>query len=290
MSYSANRIKIIYRILFFSLVLSSIISAQRKEKILAEFGDEKVTAREFIERYELTPWIKYGAENSPELKKERVLYTIIAEKLWAKAAVEKGLSVENQSLFSFEALKKMFARDAMYLKEIASQVTVPDGMIEEYYQRAIKNLKVDYFFSENENSIRQLHTKLTEVNSFGRPEVIKAKDVSYDSNYVVMFGKMEKIAEDEIYSLKPGEFTAPVRSPHGWYIFRLREIENITLNSKKDSENLLTNVRKVAERRAEDEIYGKYHQSLLKKIVIKTDRKVFDILSAKIIDRVLKKT
>ncbi len=289
MSYSADRNKIIYYILFIWLVLLSVIFAQRKENILAEFGDEKVTAREFKERYELTPWIKYGSENSPEIKKERVLYTIIAEKLWAKAAVEKGLSVENQLLFSFDALRKMFARDAMYLKEIASKVTVPDGMIEEYYQRALKNLKVDYFFSENETSIRNLHTKLTEKKSAGGRELFTASDVSYDSNYVVMFGKMEKIAEDEIYSLKPGEFTHPVRSPHGWYIFRLREIENITLNSKKESGSLLTNVRKVAERRAEDEIYGKYHQSLLKKVVVKTDRKVFDILSAKIIDRVIKK-
>jgi hypothetical protein len=90
---------------------------------VAKAGKREITAAEFTERFELTPWNKEIRTLPVETSKMEFLYTLVAEKLWAQKAVELGFDTSAQVRANFTSLEKMFVRDALYRLEITDKVT-----------------------------------------------------------------------------------------------------------------------------------------------------------------------
>ncbi|MCW8961059.1 MAG: SurA N-terminal domain-containing protein, partial [Ignavibacteriaceae bacterium] len=79
--------------LIFTLILTVNFYAQlNEEKVVAKVGKDEITEDVFLERYELTPQPNAAMIGAEESLKSEVLYSIIAEKLWALEAEREGLS------------------------------------------------------------------------------------------------------------------------------------------------------------------------------------------------------
>ena len=123
------------QLLFYSIIFiySSIAAQSISKEIIARVGNDVITVEEFKERFELVP-------QSLESRKAELLYTLIAEKLWAQEAEKLGLDTTEVMKYSFENLKKMFARDALYKKEIESKVKLDEEEVRKVLFRSRKKI------------------------------------------------------------------------------------------------------------------------------------------------------
>ena len=86
---------------------------QQVENTVAQIGSEKISSQEFKLRFELSPYIPSDKNIDPDSIKYDFLYSLIAEKLWAKEAEDLGLTNTDKFNFIFKPLEDMFVRDAL---------------------------------------------------------------------------------------------------------------------------------------------------------------------------------
>lgn len=261
--------------LFVIICLSSYINtfSQKKDDVLAKVGDKVITVNEFKLRYEFTPQI--NRKNSPESKersKEEFLYTLIAEDLFAEEAEKEGYDTIAAMRMNYLPMEKMQVRDALYKKEIKSLVKADDKQITEGLWLANNKLFVDYLYSSNKDSIDFAYQELNKSNNFDSTAA-QLKNVEYvNEPYEVTFGKMSKKPEQAIYNLKLNEYTAPIQSPEGWYIFRL--LSKIPAKYE-NADQKISLVKKTVENRIEDSIYNDFYSNFFKGKKVTTDGDLF---------------
>ncbi len=254
------------------ILFHGLTSAQTKNKILAKAGNRVITEKEFIERFEFVPQLNRNRANT-EKKKEELLKTIIAEKLFAQEAERERLDTTEIMKYSFPAMEKMYIRDALYKNEIKNKVEVNPAKIKSGLKKYYKVLNVNYIYSKNENEIKEIYEKLLAGAAFD--SLLNGRTESFNQPYKVEYGKMMEDVEDTLYALKPGEFTAPVQSPDGWYIFKLESIEQKQIPANKSFTAIEREVEKIEKERAEDHVYQNYYRKFFGNKQVSADGTIF---------------
>ena len=261
----------LYFITICFLITLSALNAQNSDDIIAKIGDKAITVEEFKYRYELTPQVNRMYFDETE-SREELLYTLIAENLLAAEAENLGMDTLKSFQNSFFPLEKMYVRDALYKEMISDSVKLNMKKFNEGLNRANYKLFVDYIFSNDEQSIDKAYKLLNSHPNFDSL-VTLLEDAEYVSEpYEVNYGKMYYQAEDAIYNLEMKEFTQPIKSPDGWYIFRLVGQIPVTF-SGNDQRN--SRVKEVVEQRVEDSIYNEFWTAFFKEKKITTDGSLF---------------
>ena len=245
--------------------------AQNGKDVVAKIGDKILTVDEFKFRFEFTPQInrKYSDEESA---REELLYTLIAENLFAIEAEKRGLDTLSSLKNNYIPLEKMFVRDALYKREIADKVELNINKFNRGLKLASYKCFVDYVFTENQENIENAYTLLKSNSNFDSL-VTLVKNAEYVSEpYEVVYGKMYEHAEDAIYNLEINEFTKPIESPDGWYIFRLVSKIPVTFTAA-DQKNSM--VKKVVEGRVEDSIYNDFRTKFFADKKVTTNGSLF---------------
>ncbi len=271
-----------YTLFFLSLLLflTQFTWGQSDEqKIVAKIGSEIITESEFIERYELTPQLSAGMIGGEESLKREVLYSIIAEKLWAFEAESMGLDNSELIKSTYKAIEKIYVRDALYRQEILSQVKLSDEYLIEAFRRNSLLLDLNYIFSEDETEINNIFKQLGEGVEFYSIFLKRPESILQETPYVVSYGQMDKNVEDILYNLKLGEFTRPIKAPNGWYIFRLLSSEQKVIENAQQAEEQQKYVLKVAEKTLTDSIYKDFYSKFFKDATAETNRELFLKLS-----------
>ena len=80
MIYS-NRIILVF--IFYLFVFVQGFAQNGERKVIAKIGRDEITKDEFLERFELTPQVKAGITGINSSLKKEVLFSIIAERLFA---------------------------------------------------------------------------------------------------------------------------------------------------------------------------------------------------------------
>jgi parvulin-like peptidyl-prolyl isomerase len=263
-------------LLLILLILPQTVRSQaNEEKIIAKIGSEVITESEFIERYELTPQINAGIVGAEESIKREVLYSIIAEKLWALEAESMGLDNSELIKSTYKAIEKMYVRDALYRQEILNKVQLSDNYLIEAFRRNSLLLDLNYIFSEDEAEVNNLYAQLKNGVDFYSIFLKRPESSLQETPYVVSYGQMDKFVEDKLYSLKLGEITEPVKAPNGWYIFRLISVEERIIENAQQAEEQQKYVLKVAEKTITDSIYKDFYSKFFKDAVAETNRELF---------------
>lgn len=262
------------------IIFTNTISAQVDEsKVVVRIGDELITENEFIERFELTPQLSAGIIGGEESIKREVLYSIIAEKLWALEADAMGLNNSELMTSAYKAIEKMYVRDALYKKEILNKVNLSDGYLNEAFRRNSLLLNTNYIFSEREQEINDIYEQLNNGIDFYSIFLKRSESSLQEKPYVVSYGQMQKDVEDILYNLKPGEFAKPVKAPNGWYIFRLISIEPRTIENSQQADEQRKYVVKVARSTYTDSIHKDFYSRFFKNAVAETNKEMFLKLS-----------
>lgn len=277
---------------YVSLILiifsTSVITGQseKNDEVIARIGNKTITAQEFKERFELTPRIKGKGRKSTEAAKEDLLYSIIAEKLWALEAENNGLDTTDIMQYTFPALEKMYIRDALHKTKVRDKIKIEPDAFMEGRRRSSYNVLTKFFHSNNEVEIDSLLIVLNSGASFDSLFFSRPQDAG--NMYEVEYGKMEEFVEDSIYSTDIGSYTSKIKSPEGWYIFKIDTIKQNMFNTESAINSRDMNIRKTVEARALMDIHSKFYNDFFKGKTVNTDGELFWRFSDLVIEAIIK--
>ncbi|HPN39111.1 MAG TPA: hypothetical protein PL041_11975 [Melioribacteraceae bacterium] len=274
--------KILY--LFFFAQLTFLYA---QDEYVATAGNIKITKQEFLERYELSPVI--GKENirNETGAKYSLLYSIIAEKLWALEAEKNKLDTSKSVYAPLSIIEKLYIKDALYKKEITDKITITEKEINDAVKKYVRKLKVKYIFSAEEKDINNKYYLLQKGYSF---DSLYIKNIENDNTKEIEFGILEEEVEDEIFKLTVGGITKPIFWNDGYYIFYLEsESRQLFIDTKGKNNTIDIIKKKITERKA-DILRKNCTAKLLKNVRAKSDKKIIDLLAQNTFELLKNKT
>ena len=268
--------KEIVRTVFFLLVFTSLTVAQQ-DTVLAKVGDQNITTEEFKERFELAPQV-YSREGNNYSKEQDLLYSIIAEKLWAQHAENTGFDTTEIMRTTFKALRDMFVRDALYKIEISNKINVTDQELRAGLKRHFTNLELRSIKSDDSTEIYSFYNKLRSGIPF---DSLLSLNNEKALPVEIKYGEMIKPIEDSLYDLNKNQYTAPIKSTTGWFIFELIDKKRLTYTSE-DIESALKDVKQTIEDRQALQLTENFLKNFLAGKEVTTNGDLFWSISNKI--------
>ncbi len=267
-------------IIFILFIISfNFIIAQ--DDAVATVGDIKITKQEFLERYELSPVI--GKENirNEISAKYSLLYSIIAEKLWALEAEKNKIDTLHSVTAPMDIIERLYVKDALYKKEILDKITITDEEIKNALVKFLRKLKLRYIFAENE---KEINNKYYLLNSGYPFDSLYFSTVKNDNTKDIEFGMLDEAVENEVYKIPVGGFTKPIFWNNGYYIFYLvSETRNLFVDTKGKNNTYDLIKKKITERKA-DVLRKEYTAKLFKNVNAKSDKKLLDLVAQNIFE------
>lgn len=265
---------VFYKIFIFLIVCGFVFG--QEDKVVAKVGSYRIYESEFKDKFDFTAHPKLLNKSDQEAAKQEFLKQLIAEKLLSLDAQEKGYNNSEQLNNILSPLEKTFIRDALYKLEIKDKVEVTQKQIKQGLDRIKQVFKLKFIFSKNEDEIKTIYQQLKTFANFDSLLLTRYEFKDQVEPREVTFGTMDKEIEDEVYKLKPGEFTKPVKSGDAYYILKVIEVfENKNL---KDVENTLEDVKRIIETRIEQKKYLDYYHNFFAKYKVTADKEIFEQL------------
>jgi len=255
----------LFTILLLSILISSFAYSQDKlDSVVAKAGNISITAREFLDRYEMTPLFrKQITRITPSLKLE-FLYSLIAEKLWADQAEQMGYDTTAVMKFAMDQYENMFVRDALYRKDIKDKVKVTDKDLLQGFARSQTTLEVNYLLSQDKKEIYDLYKMLNDGVPFDSVLALRPERKDQATPITVVYGQMSESLEDTLFNLPAGHYTSPILTPDGYYIFRLTNKIRSSENAATGQTNTVETVKQTVEAIKERKLYQEYFYNFFK--------------------------
>ena len=277
-----SKIKILALILIFS---STNAFSQNEDSVLVDLGSKKITVEEFVNRFEFTPWPRRNIRHIDEELKLEFLKTLIAEKLLSIHGDLNRIDTTYDLSMAFRNLEKMIVRDALYHKEIKNKVTVTPEELNNAFAKSQIQLYVRYIFEVDSASIHEIFDRLLSGESFD--SLLNERLITDDQKYPmkVTYGTLVEEAENEVYRTEVENFTRPLRSDHGYYIFRVDSASMAVHFGPKELSDSYRKAEKILRQRNEDKLYREYFRKFFSKKKGEADGTAFWILADEVVKR-----
>lgn len=280
------------RLLLMNLItlifLTSIAFAQDDSQPLAQVGNQIITVEEFRNRYEFMPHLNYSSDNKDTLKKE-FLYSLIAEKLWALEALERGLDTLEFVKNSLKTLEKLFVKDELFRNEVESKIVLSTEEIAKGLSRIGKTLSVKIISSSDSSEIYGIKNYLNEADNFDSILISRTSNIEQQKDFQIKLGTLaDEFAEDIIFNLKLNEISEPIKSNNTWFIFKLvdEEIDSSIINDNEVARNKAVSIISEKKRKA---FAGKFLDKLLGGRTISANSELFNYFADNLIEIILKR-
>jgi len=274
--------KFLITAIFTTLINTCILFAQ-EDRVIAQIGDYKIYESEFSNRFDFSIHQIISSKADTLAVKRDFLNKLIAEKLLSLEAKYKGLDNSEVIRNLMTPLENMFVRDALYKKEIKDKTSFSKDDLSVGLDRIKSVLKLKFLYSNSEDEINELYRKLNSKQSFDSLLVLRPESKDQFKLQEITFGTMDKTTEDQVYLLKTGDYTKPIKSDQGYYILKL--VEKIPNKNLKTTDNTLDDVKRIVESRAERNNYLKFHRDLFSKRKVIADKEIFEDLVNLIVSR-----
>lgn len=260
--------------------ITSLIQGQSfMDNSVARVGNISISDKEFLERYEMTPGINRHRKSTVESQKIEFLFSLVAEKLWSLEALSRRMDTTEVIKFTTNAFEKMFIRDALFKKEIQEKIVVSENELSVGLKRNSSKLYVRFLFSYDIEEINNLHKLLQNGVPF---DSILIESPEYEEQITpveIVFGQMDESVEEILFNLKINDFTRPVLTPDGWYIFYLVNKSEEILAGSNDREDAIKTVRKTLEARKLIEQQKIFYAEFFRDKKVDIDPELFEILA-----------
>lgn len=264
------------------LTQSESFNQSFNQPYVARVGAKVISDSEFLERYEFTPGFRRHIKQMDDTNKLEFLFTLIAEKLFALEAKNLRLDTTEVIQFSRKAFERMFVRDKLFQEEIRNKISVSEKELIEATLKNNSKLYVNFLFSQDKNEIEQLYNYLTQGIPFDSILVESPEYEEQKEPIEVLFGQMEESIEDSLYKMKVGQFTKPMLTPDGWYIFKLVNKSQNFFLTDEDKENAKKTVVRIVENRKLIKRQKEFYAEYLRNKKVDVDPKLFEMLAQKI--------
>lgn len=251
-------IKVIFSLLFFNFLFISCGSDPGP--VVAEVGDQKVYAREFLERY--TNYLFDANVKDNYLTRQAILNNIVNETLLK--FYDDNSSINNDPQYKIDQDWAYKQAVLAYLKdqEVYAKITVTDKELREAFLRSNEKIAARHLFATTEDEADNLYQLLQIGRSFNdlAKEVFTDSVLANNGGYLGYFswGDMDPAFEDAAFSLNKGETSKPVKTQNGFSIIKLEDrVEKpiITENEFINNRNHLVSVIRLRKRSSSEKEY-----------------------------------
>ncbi|MBW7888113.1 MAG: peptidylprolyl isomerase [Bacteroidetes bacterium] len=258
-----------YNKLFLGIVFPVMLFAQYAKELpqdtLAVVGTHVITAKDFLERFELMPWPKKDMASRIEVTKEEFLQSLIAEKLLAYESAEQNLDQDSATKDMQYKLERLFVRDELYKREVLPKIEVSPKEIREGLKRYAWQLDVEVLGIVAKADGDLLYKKVK--NSKDKEAVLNKYK---DSLYVILdtiqlnFGTKDLSLEEAAYSLPLRELSKPINSLayNNWIMIRVLNKYTNQQYVNLSGPDQITKVQKMIAGRKEDSLATKEFASV----------------------------
>ncbi len=150
--------------------------------------------------------------------------------------------------------------------DVRKKATVTDKELRQAYEERLEDFRrperrsVEQLLFSSEDKARAAYEQIKAGKSFA--DIAKSGDILNKDS--VSLGKIERshiidAAQEEVFSIKDGETTAPIKSSFGWHIFRVKGIEAASVAPFEEAREQL---RKELEIHAAENALGKLTNTL----------------------------
>ena len=233
-----------YLTLFIITLINLSLYAQQDNSIVAQIGKDKITARDFKLRFELSPYIPDDKYMYKDSVKYDFLYSWVAEKLWANEAERFGIDKTEKFNFYFKPIEELFVRDALFKKEVEDKVKLSADDINSGITKSQSKLSTQAIYTNDSTAIWDFYSQLKSSNNFDSllsfNHQLSTKDIE-----VSLGSLMDEEIEDSLYSLGISQNTQPIHSEIGWVIFLLKNkiFSPVDLSDKKFINDMKKTIR-----------------------------------------------
>ena len=221
------------------IFLEDIDNSKRKDEIVAEIGNLKITAEEFIYSYEFGPAFPKKQKDS----KLTHLNYMINEKLFALEGVETGVMDKKYPKDIYKDIESDLAAEEMFKKEIATKVVVNDSEIEKVINKKQTEYEIRWLYSDDQTTIGNYYKQIKNGYAFDSlfnnqlNESVLLDDRQLKSSLYNIYLKNPEFAQI-IDTLKPGFTSNPIHTDDGWYIIKIDNIWKSLISNETEFEKL----------------------------------------------------
>ena len=260
-------------ILVFSITLYSQIDFI--DETIAEIDGDKITASLFQELWEMSPHLNTGAKNNSLSEKINFLNTIVAYKLWYKNSIQYRVDTSSAFSTAIDEIEKMYVRDALYRKEILSKIAVSSSELNSALKKQEKTLVVNYLLSIQEEEIKNLYKLLIADMPFDSLLAVAAEYKNQSAQVKINFGDYPELIEEELFSIKAGSFSKPIKFSDGYYIFYVKNVVKKLWGGFDEQEKEKQKAEDIIKKRKENVLYDSFMKKTLSGIKADVNRNMF---------------
>lgn len=212
---------------------------QRRDEVVAEIGNLKITAEEFIYSYEFGPAFPKKQKDS----KLTHLNYMINEKLLALEGFNTGVLQKEYSRDIYRDIESDLAAEEMFQKEIAPNVVINDSEIDKVINKKQTEYQIRWIYSNDKATIANYYKQI--INGFSFDSLFNIQiddsmlldDRQLTSSLFNIYLKNPVFAQI-IDTLKPGVTSNPIHTNDGWYIIKIVNIWKTLITNQTEYEKL----------------------------------------------------
>lgn len=241
---------------------------------LALVDGKPITSGDYLTRFEMS---LYPGKDDPtmlEKTKREFLYSMIAEKLLARAAAKSDLPFTPSEELLKNEMEEIFMRDALFRKEIVPAATVTNDQVLHGFDISVYKYLVDAFYFDADSA------KAREFYSASRRKgadiyvLAGSLGVRHDT-LEIPYGESSAAIENAFFGHKKGFVSKPTVTVDGLVVFK---VLNRELNQKFISgatPDRLYRIRQILVNRRQTQLGNDYIESVMNGISVNVNFKIF---------------
>ena len=261
-----------------------MLYAQRNElpaDTVATVGARVITAKDFLERFELMPVQGKDVASRIETTKLQFLYSMAAEKLLALEATQQNIGSDSVTQKMQHTLERTFVRDELYKREVVQNSEPTMNEMLSAYQRAPFTIDVDILGVLKKEDGEKLFRAVTK--SKNKEKTLQSFDGSlftFLDTLSITLGSTEKRIEDAVFGMMKDSVTQPMLiEPHGWVMMKLKRKYSNPKYVNESRSNQIISVRRIIQNQKQDSIAKQVFAQFLGQQRAQVDSTLFRIVA-----------
>jgi peptidyl-prolyl cis-trans isomerase C len=200
----------------FSLVITAQVN---EDAVVARVGSAEITAREFRERFELTPWPGKHKHGFLDVIKEQFLYAMIAERVLAFEAASEGYSSDPGIESVMTRLERWYAKDKLYYEEVRDVIRITEEDLREEFIRDQTDVIVSFLYFESPIEAALAWESIRSGVTFD--SIVLDNPDHMVRDHKVEWNTTVPQLLDAVDTLSVGDVSEPIPTPYGYYIIKV---------------------------------------------------------------------
>ncbi|MFA6469557.1 MAG: hypothetical protein WCW35_11720 [Bacteroidota bacterium] len=223
---------------------------------LATVGTHRISAKDFLERFELMPWPNRDKQSRIERTKLEFLHSLVAEKLLAMEAAAQNVGIDSTTVNYQNSLERLFVRDEYYKREVVSRIEIAPEETRAGMKRFTTEIETEVIALPSKKGGETLYKKIQ--RSRNKKSAVHAAIDSLSlpvDTVTITYGFPEIPIEDAVFALGKDSVSAPIESGQfGWVMFRLLHRSTNVENAKFSIPDRMHKVNEIIRGRKEDSL------------------------------------